>query len=91
MPPIIGVKNEGKRETNVTTTQAPTRSQATDPDTDALAFAQAHHRWLRLRAEPLSWTEPDRQRSLAVAFLDYHAAKLALSEKTVETGGYGLR
>jgi hypothetical protein len=84
------MKNDGKRDTHVTNTQAQTRLTSTDPDADALAFAQAHHRWLRLGAEAQSWSEPDRQRSLAIAFLDYHAAKLALSDSP-ETPGCGLR
>lgn len=62
------------------TTLPTTRPPASDPEAAALTFAQAHHRWLRLRAEPQSWTEPERQRALATAFLQFHAAKLALTE-----------
>ena len=61
-----------------------TSSHTNDTDTEALAFAQAHHQWLRLSGETHSWTDPERQRSLAVAFLNFHAAKLALTESISE-------
>ena len=44
----------------------------------ALDFARADLRWRTLGADQAQWTDPDKQRGLAAAFLHYHAAKLAL-------------
>ena len=44
----------------------------------ALTFALADHRWRTLSAERERWTDPEKQRALAAAFLRRHAAKLAL-------------
>ena len=44
----------------------------------ALDFAQADYRWRTLGADREQWTDPEKQRALAAAFLRRHAAKLAL-------------
>ena len=49
----------------------------------ALDFAQADYRWRTLSADKQQWTDPEKQRALAAAFLRYHAAKLALESPSL--------
>ena len=46
----------------------------------ALDFAIAAHRWRSLSANKLEWSDPKHADLLASAFLQYHAAKLALQD-----------
>ncbi len=61
----------------------PCPNQSSAPFKEAARnYALASRQWRTLGADQEQWTDPQKQRDLAAAFLRYHAAKLSLESTT---------